>query len=161
MCNSKKDTHLPHDSEYTHFCQTKFRHPKRYALLTHDLLHNGWRSIYALLTERKSIKFCKFWYQICTSDKTCSYAPLLVNPRYICLSLHKNLSEIHHFQFFRSIAVNIWISNNNKTNNSSHKNMNAVSSTDVSVDGWCHTLPQFKHTFFLGYSKKINTPSAY
>jgi len=29
-----------------------------------------------------SIKFCKFLYKICTFDKTCSYAPLLVNPRY-------------------------------------------------------------------------------
>ena len=67
----------------THFCQTKLRHPKRYALFEHDLLHNDWCSLYALLPARKNIKFCKFWYQIRTFDKTCSYAPLLVKPRYL------------------------------------------------------------------------------
>ena len=63
----------------THFCQTNLRHPKR--LFEHDLLHNDWCSLYALLPARKSITFCKFWYQIRTCKKTCSYAPLLVNPR--------------------------------------------------------------------------------
>jgi len=83
MCNTKEHTHFQQWIRDTHFCQTNLRHPKRYTLFEHDLLHNGWCSLYALLPERKSIKFCKFWYQIRTFDKTCSYAPLLVNPRNI------------------------------------------------------------------------------
>ena len=66
MCrpNNKKHTHFQQWFGDTHFCQTKLRHPKRYALFKHNLLHNGWRSLYALLPARKSITFCKFWYQI-------------------------------------------------------------------------------------------------
>jgi len=67
----------------THFCQTNLRHPKRYALFEHDLLHNDWCSLYVLLPARTNIKFCKFWYQIRTFKKTYSYAPLLANPRYL------------------------------------------------------------------------------
>jgi len=37
---------------------------------------------YMHFCQEESIKFCKFWYQIRTFDKTCSYVPFLVNPRY-------------------------------------------------------------------------------
>src|SRR6218665_2395599 len=69
MCKNKEHTHFQQCIRDTHFCQTNLRHPKRYALFEHDLLHNDWCSLYALLPARKSIQLCNFLYQIRTLEK--------------------------------------------------------------------------------------------
>jgi len=41
MCNNKEHTHFERWFRDTDFCQTKLRHPKRYTLFKHGLLHKG------------------------------------------------------------------------------------------------------------------------